>query len=438
LTRSARARAAARPVAADRPPADSTAFADAIVVAAGSSTRMAGIDKLATVVGGAPLLAHALAAIAAAPEVRRIVVVTAPQRVAAVAAADWLPAAVSAVVAGGARRQDSVELGVAALDDPAAGPDGPDGPAGPDRGDDPSVILVHDGARPLVPTALVSAVARAARLHGAAIPVLAAGDTIKRIATDGTVAGAGDRSTLGAAQTPQGIRSDLLREAFARFPAGGPDLFTDEAALLEACRIPVHAIPGDERNFKVTLPGDLARVEAVLAGVGSGAVPSGAGGLVGLGSDSHPFGPGLGLALGGIVIDHAPRLHGHSDGDVLLHAVADALLGAAGLGDLGRLFPAGPETRRGIASAELLAAVAAKVAARGLAVTQIDCTVVAARPRLAGTLPAIGRRIAEILAIDPFLVNVKASTGNLDGMEGAGRGISATAVAVLGPRPADR
>ncbi len=395
---------------------------------------MGGIDKLGAVVGGAPLLARALAAIAAAPEVRRIVVVTAPERVAALAAADWLPASVSSVVAGGSRRQESVERGVAALDEPAEEPAGrsPDGP---------SVILVHDGARPLVPTALVSAIARAARDHGAAIPVLPVGDTIKRLADDGTAAGAGDRSTLGAAQTPQGVRSELLRAAFERFPAGGPELFTDEAALLEACRIPVHAIPGDERNFKVTLPGDLARVEAVLAGPagpGRAAAPRSATGLVGLGADSHPFGPGRGLALGGIVIDGAPRLHGHSDGDVVLHAVADALLGAAGLGDLGRLFPAGPETPRGIASATLLASVAAMLADRELAVAQLDCTIVAARPRLADTLPAIGRRIAEILAIDPSVVNVKASTGNLDGMEGAGRGISATAIAVLGPRTAGR
>ncbi|HEY8632637.1 MAG TPA: 2-C-methyl-D-erythritol 2,4-cyclodiphosphate synthase, partial [Candidatus Limnocylindrales bacterium] len=152
---------------------------------------------------------------------------------------------------------------------------------------------------------------------------------------------------------------------------------------------------------------------------------------VGLGQDSHPFGPGSPLALGGMTIAGAPRLSGHSDGDVVLHAVADALLGAAGLGDLGRLFPAGPETPRGIASSELLAEVVRRTAAAGLAVANVDVTIVAARPRLADRLPEIAHRIAEVLGVDSSVVNVKASTGNLAGTEGAGRGISAQAVVIL-------
>ena len=398
-------------------------FADAIVVAAGASSRMAGEDKLAAIVAGRPLLAHTLAAIAAAPEVRSIVVVTAPDRVAALAAADWLPHEVVAVVAGGARRQESVERGFAAL-------------AGLDDGGSvvsPRVVLVHDGARPLVPVELVSAVALAAREHGAAIPTVPVGDTIKRIASDGTVTNAGDRADLAAAQTPQGIRADVLRAAYDAYPADGPPTFTDEAALLEACRIAVHALPGDERNFKVTLPADLVRVRTALGDApGLPAAPAAARvPRVGFGTDSHPFGPGDGLALGGLVLDRAPRLSGHSDGDVVLHAVADALLGAAGLGDLGRIFPAGPETPRGIASTELLAEIARRVTGAGFTVASLDCTIVAGRPRLAASLPAIGERIAAILAIDPGAVNVKASTGNLDGMEGTGRGISAHVVAVL-------
>ncbi len=405
-------------------------FADAIVVAAGTSSRMGGIDKLAAVVGGRPVLAHALGAIAAAPEVRRIVLVTSPELIEAIAGAEWFPTKVALLVSGGSRRQQSVDNGFRHL------------LANPAElgGSEAEVVLVHDAARPLVPTRLVSAVANAARVHGAAIPVLPVRDTIKRVDRDGTVAGAGDRSTLGAAQTPQGIRTELLRQALTRFPAGGPDLFTDEAALLEACRIAVHAIPGDERNFKVTLPGDLARVEALLTGASPGAmgpevtgarlaVP--AAGRVGIGTDSHPFGPGVGLALGGLLIERAPRLHGHSDGDVVLHAVSDALLGAAGLGDLGRVFPAGPGTPRGIASAELLTEVLRGVRAAGYAVANLDCTIVAGRPRLGALLPSIGARIAELLGIEPAAVNVKASSGNLDGMEGAGRGISAVAIVVL-------
>ena len=395
-------------------------FADAIVVAAGTSSRMGGIDKLDAVIGGVPLLAHALQAIAAAPEVRRIALVTSAERIDRTTGAAWLPSSVTAIVAGGRRRQESVSLGFDHLATRALA-----------EGPEPEVILVHDGARPLVTSALVSAVAQAARAHGAAIPVLPVGDTIKRLAEDGTVVGAGERSSLAAAQTPQGIRTELLRDAYARFPATGSQTFTDEAALLEACRLPVHAIPGDERNLKVTLPGDLDRVATLLepsaAGTGSGAV----GVRVGFGSDRHAFGPGEDLALGGLVIVGAPRLHGHSDGDVLLHAIADALLGAAGLGDLGLIFPAGPATPRGVASHLLLAEVVATVRRHGFVITSLDCTIEAARPRLSARLPAMGERIAELLDVQSSAVNVKASTGNLDGLEGTGRGISASAVVVL-------
>jgi 2-C-methyl-D-erythritol 2,4-cyclodiphosphate synthase len=154
---------------------------------------------------------------------------------------------------------------------------------------------------------------------------------------------------------------------------------------------------------------------------------------VGLGSDSHPFGPGTGLALGGLEIEGAPRLHGHSDGDVLLHAICDALLGAAGLGDLGRIFPAGPETPRGIASAELLAEVLGRIRSAGFAPGRVDATITAARPRLAARLPGMGERVADLLGLEPGAVNLKASTGNLAGSEGAGRGIAATAIVTLVP-----
>jgi 2-C-methyl-D-erythritol 2,4-cyclodiphosphate synthase len=137
--------------------------------------------------------------------------------------------------------------------------------------------------------------------------------------------------------------------------------------------------------------------------------------------------------LGGVAIEGAPRLHGHSDGDVALHAIADALLGAAGLGDLGRLFPAGPETPRGIASSELLSAVAGRLEEAGLAPRRVDVTIVGARPRLAGHLDAMQAAIAALLGVGADDVAVKASTGNLGGEEGAGRRISANAIAVVGP-----
>lgn len=185
-------------------------------------------------------------------------------------------------------------------------------------------------------------------------------------------------------------------------------------------------------NLKVTVPQDLERAEAAL--IGSPAVRA-RGIRVGFGTDGHPFGPGEPLALGGITIEGAGRLAGHSDGDVALHAVADALLGASGLGDLGRQFPAGPETRAGIASAELLTAVLGRVLAAGYRPTSIDLTIVGARPRLAGRLDEMGRVIAGLLALAPDRVNVKASTGNLLGWQGAGRGISASAVAVVEAAP---
>jgi len=386
--------------------------ADVVVVAAGSSTRMAGLDKLTAPIGGRPLLAWTVSRLAAAPAVRRIVLVVAPGRLAELSAAPWLDSAAVPirVVAGGARRQESVAAGVGALDAP-----------------DDRIVLVHDGARPVVGVELVQAVADAVARHGAAIPVLPVAETTKRVA-DGIVRGTVDRSDLATAQTPQGARAGLLRRAWAEFPPGDPTTFTDEAALLEAARIAVHAIPGDPLNLKVTVPDDLARARSALAVDG----PPTADVRVGTGRDSHPFGPGNPLALGGIVIDGGPRLHGHSDGDVALHAVADALLGAAGLGDLGRLFPPSA-TPAGVSSAELLAEVVGRLRAVGAAPSSIDVTIVGSRPRLAGRLDEMRDAIAAIVGIEPDRVDVKASTGNLAGMEGAGRGISAQAVAVIVP-----
>lgn len=391
---------------------------DVVVVAAGTSRRMGGLDKLRAPVGGLPLLAWTLRAIAAAPAVRGIVVVTSADRVPGLAAESWLPANVVAVVAGGARRQDSVAAGVVAL------------PAGEPR----DVVLVHDGARPLVSGELVARVAAAAAEHGAAIPVVPVAETLKRV-EDGRIAATVDRTPLAAAQTPQGIRRDVLARAWELQPPGGPATWTDEAALLEACRIPVHAVPGESTNLKVTLPDDLPRVEASL--IAHGLLVAGADGLrIGFGDDGHPFGPGAPLALGGIVVEGAPRLHGHSDGDVVLHAVCDALLGAAGLGDLGRLFPAGPATPAGIASREMVAACLARVRAAGLAPVSVDVTVVAARPRLGGRLADMAAAIADLLRLPVERVSVKASTGNLAGFEGAGRGIAARAVALVAAHPA--
>lgn len=383
-----------------------------MVVAAGSSRRMEGQDKISATVGGRPLVAWSVGALAAATSVDRIVLVVAADSELLGDAPGWALPKMAAIVPGGARRQDSVAAGIRWLD------------AHPvSAGGDARVVLVHDGARPLVSPGLVDAVVGATFDHGAAIPVLAVVETVKRIA-HGRIVETVDRSDLAAAQTPQGVRRDVLATAWATFPAEGDRTFTDEASLLEACRIDVHAIPGEATNLKVTVPADLDLVVAALAPLRP---------RVGVGRDVHPFGPGEPLRLGGIEIPLAPRLHGHSDGDVALHAVADALLGAAGLGDLGGLFPADDRTPHGVDSAELVAEVVRRLALADLRPMGIDITIVAGRPRLAAHLPSMRARIAGLLGIDGDAVSVKASSANLSGPEGAGRTIAAEAIASIGP-----
>lgn len=383
------------------------------MVAAGRSTRMEGIDKLAADLAGRPVLAWSLDALAQAAEVERIVVVTAPERVAEVRRARWIPDGVVDVVAGGSRRQESVHAGFEALRTAGA------------VGDRPDVVLVHDGARPLVSQDLISRVVAATALHGAAIPIVPVAETLKQVDGDAVV-GTVDRSSLGVAQTPQGVRRDVLRDAFLRFPADGRATWTDEAAMLEAAGVSVRVVSGDPSNLKVTVPGDLDRAAAWLVGASDT--------RTGIGHDSHGFGSGRPLVLGGVELADAPRLHGHSDGDVVLHAIADALLGAAAMGDLGRLFPADARTPEGVASTSLLASVVERVEAEGWRASAVDVTVIAARPRLAAHLEPMRSAIAALLGLDLDRVNVKASTGNLHGDDGAGRAVSAMAIATIGRR----
>jgi 2-C-methyl-D-erythritol 4-phosphate cytidylyltransferase / 2-C-methyl-D-erythritol 2,4-cyclodiphosphate synthase len=384
----------------------STPPADVVIVAAGASTRMGGLDKMTVAIGGRPLLAWTLAPFAASPLIDRLVVVAPADRIDELGSADWLPRR-ARVVAGGERRQQSVAAGVAVL--AVAG-------AADDR-----IILIHDGARPAVSQGLIEQIVAATAAHGAAIPAVPVVETLKRVA-DEKVAGTVVRDDVVAAQTPQGVRLDLLRSAYGRFSPDAPETFTDEAALLEACTIPVHVVRGEPDNLKVTIPADLDRAASIL---GADVV------RVGYGDDSHPFGPGEPLAIGGVAIAGAPRLSGHSDGDVVLHAVADALLGAGGLTDLGRLFPADGRTPRGVDSGVLLADVVGLLAANGATPRHLDVTIVAARPHLGPHLDAIRARVAGLAGLPIEAVNVKASTGNLAGMEGAGRGISARVVATV-------
>ncbi len=262
------------------------------------------------------MLAWSIEAMSAAESVSRVVVVTREERVAELAAQPWANGAT--VIAGGEHRSDSVRAGVEAAS--------------------ADVVLIHDGARPLASSNLADAVARAAAEHGAAVPAIPVVDSLKR-ARSGAIEASIDRDGLVRTQTPQGARRDLLLAAFDR--AAG-QTYTDEAALLEAAGTTVVTVPGEATNIKVTDQADLEIVRS-LAGARGAAHER-----MGWGEDSHPFGPQMGLMLGGIEIADAPRLYGHSDGDVVLHALATAVLSACGLGDLGRLFP--PTIRRPRAS----------------------------------------------------------------------------------------
>lgn len=372
-------------------------FADAVIVAAGAGLRMGGVDKGALEVAGRPMLRWAVDAMRAARSVRRVVVVTAADRVAAIRSLAWLGPDVE-VVAGGARRQESVAAGVRATDAP--------------------VVLVHDAARPLASPALADRVAEAAALHGAAIPVLTVPDSLKRV-EGGRIAGTLERTGVARAQTPQGARRALLLPALDAL-AHGAETFGDEAEVLARRGIPVTTVPGEPAALKVTDPADLPVIEAFAA-----SAPR----RHGWGVDSHPFGADDGLRLGGIEVPEAPRLHGHSDGDAVLHALADALLGAARMGDLGRLFPAGDPRTRAIDSRNLVREVVARLAGEGLRPLRAEIAIRGARPRLGGArLDRMASAIAELLGVGPDAVAVSAATGNLSGDEGAGRVISATAL----------
>jgi 2-C-methyl-D-erythritol 2,4-cyclodiphosphate synthase len=203
--------------------------------------------------------------------------------------------------------------------------------------------------------------------------------------------------------------------------------FRDEAELLMHDGVVVTTVAGEPRNLKVTLPEDLTLARQL---VGERDTRRSA-----AGHDSHPFGPGDGLRLGGLVIDRAPRLHGHSDGDVVIHALCDGLLAASGTGDLGRLFPAGDPSTKDIDSRLLLADVVRRLAAAGLQAHSIDVTITAARPRLGGQrLDAMARALADLTGVPVARVSITAGTGNLSGDEGAGRVISASCLVSVVPR----
>ncbi len=286
---------------------------------------------------------------------------------------------------------------------------------------DATLIVIHDAARPLVTDAVIRRTVDAAFETGAAIAALRASDTVKRAGADGRVAQTIPRDEIYLAQTPQAFRVDVLRDAL--MIAGDA---TDEAALAERAGHPVQLVEGDPRNIKITTPDDLAAAERVL-GV-RGAPPAI---RIGNGYDLHRLVDGRPLILGGVTIPFEKGLLGHSDADVICHAVTDAILGAAGAGDIGRHFPDDDAAWKDAVSIDLLRRAAAIVTAAGFAVINVDVVVIAQRPKLAPHVDAIRTQVAAALGCDPSQISVKGKTNEGVDSIGAGESIAAHAVALI-------
>jgi 2-C-methyl-D-erythritol 4-phosphate cytidylyltransferase/2-C-methyl-D-erythritol 2,4-cyclodiphosphate synthase len=369
-----------------------------VVVAAGASSRFGG-DKLSASLGDRTVLERSVDALRSVFPAAPTVLVVAPHRVEELAAS-WSARGVT-VVAGGARRQESVRLGVEAAS-----------PAGE------AVVLIHDAARPFVPEEDILAVAEAARRDGAALLVAPLSDTLKRVSEEGLVAATVSREGVARALTPQGFRADVLRRAWAR---AGEGVWTDEAALVEAAGLPVRAVPGDPRNVKVTTPGDLEALRAVFPRAVR----------VGQGFDVHPFAADRPLWLCGVRLEGEAGLAGHSDADVVLHAVTDAILGACAAGDIGIHFPPSDTRWRDAASEVFVRRAIALAAERGFRLVHCDVTVLAERPRLTPHRPRLLERLAAIVELPVEEVGLKATTCEGLGFVGRGEGIAASALVTL-------
>jgi len=288
--------------------------------------------------------------------------------------------------------------------------------------------LVHDGARPLVSGGTIDDVVAACSEHGAAAAGVPVKDTIK-VVSGKFIAGTPDRTSLVSIQTPQGFRKDLLDRAFQK--AYEDDFYgTDETVLLERIDEKVYIVMGEYSNIKITTPEDIAICGALL-----GIHPEGdAGGKimrVGTGYDVHAFAEHRKLILGGVEIPFEKGLLGHSDADVLLHAIMDALLGACALADIGRYFPDTDENYRGISSLVLLEKVGDLIGSEGYEICNIDATVIAERPKIAPYIHQMIKHIAEVLKISEDKVNIKGTTTEGLGFCGRGEGIAAQAVVAV-------
>ncbi len=379
----------------------------AIIVCGGRGTRMGAgpVSKTLLPVGGIPSAVRSALAFRRAG--CRLILVTPPSDAAPFKEALEKYGIDGAVlVPGGKERADSVRNGLDMVDDPR------------------DLVLVHDGARPNVSAALIRRCIACAERSGSAVPALKVTDTLKRAGEDGRVAATVDREGLFRVQTPQCFYAGDLKKAYALAGGGG---FTDEAALMERAGFPVTLCPGESTNIKLTVPEDL-----VMAGRLNAPVYR-----TGFGLDAHRFAPGRRLVLCGVEVPFERGLDGHSDADAPLHALTDALLGAAAMGDIGQMFPDTDDRYLGISSLLLLEEAAAGIREKGFEIVNCDVTVVCQRPKLAPYIPLMRSSIASCLGIGLSRVSVKATTTEKMGYEGRGEGISAHACATLGEYETD-
>ncbi|MEA2930037.1 MAG: 2-C-methyl-D-erythritol 4-phosphate cytidylyltransferase, partial [Hyphomicrobiales bacterium] len=313
----------------------------------------------------------------------------------------------AAPVLGAATRQGSVRAGLEALERSA-----------------PQIVLVHDAARPFVSDALVSRAIAAAGAHGAAIPGLPVTDTVKLVDAQDIVTATLDRSHLRTVQTPQAFAYPSLLDAHRRAAAAGREDFSDDAALAEWAGLKVSVFDGEKGNVKMTTADDFSRAEAELAANLADI-------RTGIGYDIHSFEDGDHIWLGGVRIPHTRKLSGHSDADVALHALVDAILGALADGDIGVHFPPTDEKWRGTSSDKFLAFAVERVRARGGMVSHLDVAIVAEAPKVNPRRDEMRARIAEIAGVSIDRVGVKATTNEKLGAIGNGEGIAAYATATI-------
>ena len=382
-----------------------------LVVAAGRGHRFGGdMPKQYRRLAGAPVLTHTLRALAeAAPDARLCVVIHPDDSELCAGAVERLPASAAERVLppahGGATRQQSVRAGLEAL-----------------RETQPKIVLIHDAARPFATEALVEDAIAAARAHAAAVPGAPATDTLKQVDEASFVVATPPRAALRAVQTPQAFDFDLIRDAHARAAAAGVDDLTDDGAVAEWAGHRVHVFAGDPANMKITTAADLAAAETRL-------LPPDI--RVGQGYDVHAFGPGASVWLGGVEIPHTQGLVGHSDADVLIHAICDALFGALADGDIGAHFPPSDPQWKGAASRLFLEHTVGLVKTRGGMIAHIDATLVCERPKIGPHRDAIRASLAAIMGIDIARVAVKATTSEKLGFTGRQEGMAAMATATL-------